>query len=142
MDSMVRDSELGGISGPPTARGEQTLEIHGYFYADRATLLPQLTSALMHCGGWVLDRKTLSPTMMDFRFELQLSEVVELYGALVGLGLELTRDAHTLLTDLCTCRKHSHRAAYGMQVLTLRLEIHFMADVTLHSILMTGSGLA
>ncbi len=142
MDSIVRDQEWGVASRMPVARGEQTLEIHGYFYGERATLLPQLTLALTHCGGWVLERRTLSPTTMEVRFELQLSEVVELYGALAGLGLELTRDAHTLLTDMCTCRKHSRQATYGMQVLTLRLEIHFMADVTLHSILMTGSGLA
>ncbi len=142
MDSIVRDPEWAGVAGSPATRAEQTLELHGYYFGDRPTLLPQLTSALTHCGGWVLERRTLSSTMMDFRFELQLSEVVELYGALAGLGLELTRDAHTLLTDLCTCRKHSGRGANGMQVLTLRLEVQFMGDVTLHSILMTGSGLA
>jgi hypothetical protein len=142
MDSIAREPEWSGVLEAPAGPGEQTLDLHGYFYGDRANLLPQLTLALTHCGGWVLERRTMSPTMMELRFELQLSEVVELYGALAGLGLELTRDAHTLLTDLCTCRKHSRRASYGMQVLTLRLEIRFMADVTLHSILMTGSGLA
>jgi hypothetical protein len=90
----------------------------------------------------VLERHTISSTAMEFRFELQLTAVVELYGALVALGIELTRAAHTTLTDLCTCRKHINLSADKFQTLTLRLEINFLADVTLHSILMTGSGLA
>jgi hypothetical protein len=79
---------------------------------------------------------------MDFCLEIQLVSIVELYGALVALGLELTRAAHAILTDLCTCRKHIARSRNPHQIVTLRLEIAFLADVTLHSILMTGSSLA
>jgi hypothetical protein len=61
---------------------------------------------------------------------------------LVGTGLELTRSTHNTLTDLCTCRRHLALAAEPNQVLSLRLELSFLEDVTLHSLLMTGSGLA
>ena len=82
----------------------QTLELQGYSYQERQGILPTLTSAFTQCGGWVLERKTLSPTTMEFRIEIQLRAIVELYSSLVASGVELTRTAHAILTDLCTCR--------------------------------------
>jgi hypothetical protein len=142
MESNLIDAELLAIAAQPTRRGAQCFDVHGYFYGERSALLPQLTGEFTNCGVWVLERRTLSPAASDFRFELQLGDVVELYGALVALGLEFTRSAHTTLTDLCTCRRYREGSGVRSQVLTLRLEINFLADVTLHSILMTGSGTA
>ena len=120
----------------------QLLDIQGFSYEERHGLLPILTSAFADCGGWIADRKTLSPSTMEFRIEIQLRAVIELYSSIIASGLELTRAAHTTLTDLCTCRKHIALSTDPNQILTLRLEISFLADVTLHSILMTGSSLA
>ena len=117
-------------------------DLQGYSYAERASLLPALTTAFTQCGGWVLDRKTTSSSTMEFRLELQLRAVVELYAALVAAGVELTSIAHETLAGLCTCRRHGTHAINLRQVLTLRLELTFLEDVTLHSLLMTGSGLA
>jgi hypothetical protein len=142
MQSKLTDLQQNSLAAHPATRAPQTFDLFAYCYSDRLALLPQLTSLFTQCGGWVLERRTLSPTAMDFRFELQLSAVLELYGALVAAGLELTRAAHTTLTDLCTCRKHIDLSTDPNQILTLRLEISFLADVTLHSILMTGSSLA
>lgn len=120
-----------------------TLDLQGYSYQDRLGLLPELTTALNHSGSWVLERRTLSPTTMEFKLEVQLRGIVELYGALIGTGVELTRTTHGVLTDLCTCRKHRNRAsADPVQVVSLRLELSFLEDVTLHSLLMTGSAAA
>ncbi len=119
-----------------------TLELQGYSYQDRQGLLPVLTAAFTQSGGWVLDRKTLSASAMEFRIEIQLRAIVELYSALVASGLELTRSTHATLTDLCTCRQHLLRTTQPNQVLSLRLELNFLEDVTLHSLLMTGSALA
>ena len=126
---------------PPSPEG-RVFGLQGYSYAERATLLPSLTTAFTHCGGWVLDRKTTSPTTIEFRLELQLRAVVELYAALVAAGVELTSIAHETLAGLCTCRRHGASAINLRQVLTFRLELSFLEDVTLHSLLMTGSGLA
>ena len=90
----------------------------------------------------MLERKTTSPTTMEFRLELQLRAILELYAALVAAGVELTSVAHETLSGLCTCRRHGADAVNLRQVLTLRLELSFLEDVTLHSLLMTGSGLA
>ncbi len=118
------------------------LDLQGYSYQERQGLLPTLTSAFTLCGGWVVERKTLSASSMEFRLEIQLRAIVELYAQLVGTGVELTRTTHATLTDLCTCRQHLPMASQRNQVLSIRLELSFLDDVTLHSLLMTGSGLA
>jgi hypothetical protein len=118
------------------------LDLQAYSYEDRQGLLPALTAAFTHSGGWVLERKTISTTSVEFRVEIQLRGIVELYAALVAAGVELTRSAHATLTDLCTCRQHIARSARPTKVISIRLELSFLEDVTLHSLLMTGSGLA
>ncbi len=90
----------------------------------------------------MLERKASSAAAMKFLFEVQLQTILELYASLVGIGVELTRNAHASLTELCTCMQHRASTASPFQVVTLRLEINFLADVTLHSVLMTGAGLA
>jgi len=127
----------------------ETLDLQGYSYLDRQGLLPTLITSFTHCGGWVLERKTVSANTIEFRLEIQLRAIVELYGSLIGAGIELTRNTHALLTDLCTCRHNlsraypvNGRAHASKQTLTIRLELSFLEDVTLHSLLMTGSGLA
>jgi hypothetical protein len=120
----------------------ETHELQGYSYDDRQGLLPTLTSAFTQCGGWVLERKTISATTMEFRIEIQLESIVELYSSLMATGLELTRGTHATLTALCTSRKHVAVPWQPSRVLSFRLELSFLEDVTLHSLLMTGSGLA
>jgi hypothetical protein len=117
----------------------QPLDIQGFSYEERQGLLPTLTSAFANCGGWVLDRKTLSPHTMEFRLEIQLRSVLDLYASIIGTGLELTRSGHLGLTDLCTCRKNLIAPADLGQVITIRLEISFLEDVTLHSLLLAGN---
>jgi hypothetical protein len=113
----------------------QSLDIQGFSYEERHGLLPTLTSAFADCGGWILDRKTLSPTMMEFRVEIQLRAVVDLYSSILGSGLELTRSAHLGLTHLCTCRKNLSTPADLGQIVTIRIEISFLEDATLQSLL-------
>ena len=120
----------------------QTHDLQGYSYEDRQGVLSTLTSAFTQCGGWILERKTTSAFAMEFRIEIQLHGIVELYSSLVGSGLELTRATHDTLTALCTSRQYLLGLQQPNRVLSLRLELNFLEDVTLHSLLMTGSGLA
>ena len=119
-----------------------THDLRGYSYEDRQGILPTLTTAFTNCGGWVLERKTISPSSIEFRIEIQLQEIVELYSSLVGTGLELTRGTHDTLTALCTSRQYIASCAPPGRLLSLRLQLNFLEDVTLHSLLMTGPGLA
>jgi hypothetical protein len=113
----------------------QLLDIQGFSYEERHGLLPTLTSAFADCGGWILDRKTLSPTTMEFRIEIHLRSVVDLYASILASGLELTRAGHLGLAHLCTCRKNFATPTDLGQIVTIRLEISFLEDATLHSLL-------
>jgi hypothetical protein len=115
----------------------QPLDIQGFSYEERHGLLPTLTTAFADCGGWILDRKTLSPSMIEFKLEIQLRAAVDLYASIVASGLELTRAGHLALTELCSCRRHQVATNLGT-VVTIRIEISFLDDLTLHSLLMTG----
>jgi hypothetical protein len=120
----------------------QSLDIQGFTYEQRHGLLPDLTVAFSNCGGWVIERKTISPTNMEFRVEIQLLAVLDLYAAIVATGVELTRAGHEALTELCTRRQHLRLAAELGQIVAIRLEISFLDDITIHSLLASGSGLA
>jgi len=112
----------------------QSLDIQGFSYEERHGFLPTLTSAFADCGGWILDRKALSPSSMEFRIEIQLRAVIDLYSSIIGSGLELTRAGHLGLTHLCTCRKNLSAAADLGQLVTIRIEISFLEDATLQSV--------
>src|SRR5438874_1642080 len=100
----------------------QCIDIQGFSYEERHGLLPTLTSAFADCGGWILDRKTLSPSTMQFRVEIQLRAIVDLYSSIIASGLELTRSGHLGLTHLCTCRKNLATPADLSQIVTIRIE--------------------
>ena len=119
-----------------------SFDIQGFTYEQRHGLLADLTLAFNNCGGWVVERKTLSPTNMEFRVEIQLLSVLDLYAALIATGVELTRSGHQALTELCTRRKHMRLAAELGQIVSIRLEISFLDDITIHSLLASGCGLA
>jgi hypothetical protein len=120
----------------------QSLDIQAFTYEQRHGLLPQLTAAFSNCGGWMLERKTLSPTHMEFRIEIQLRAILDLYAAIIATGVELTRAGHESLTSLYSRRRHFKLAAELGQVVAIRLELNFLDEVTLHSLLTAGPGLS
>ncbi|WP_263367573.1 hypothetical protein [Edaphobacter bradus] len=120
----------------------QSLDIQSFSYADRDALLPRLNTAFAECGAWMLGRRTLSPTAIEFRIEIQLRSIVDVYAAIVSSGLELTRSGHLALTDLWSCRRNLASAAELGQVISIRLEVSFLDHMTLQSLLMTGCTLA
>src|ERR1700676_635469 len=104
----------------------QSLDIQGFSYEECHGLLPTLTSAFAECGGWILDRKTLSPSTMEFRLEIQLRAVVDLYSSITAPALDPPRPGHLGLTHLCTCRKNLSAPADLGQLVTIRIEISFL----------------
>jgi hypothetical protein len=117
----------------------QSLDIQAFTYEQRHGLLPQLTAAFSNCGGWMLERKTLSSSNMEFRIEIQLRAILDLYAAIVATGVELTRAGHESLTELCNRRTHLRVATEVGQIVAIRLELNFLDEVTLHSLLASGS---
>jgi hypothetical protein len=76
---------------------------------------------------------------MEFRIEVQLRAILDIYAGILGTGVELTRPGHDNLTELCTRRKHRRITAVLGQVVSLRLEINFVDEDTLHSLLSSSS---
>jgi hypothetical protein len=118
----------------------QSLDIRGFSYNDRFQIMLSLTNSLTDSGAWITDRNTVSATTTELRFEIQLGCVLDLYTALIATGIELTRTAHMALTDLWTCYNNLNTRV--SEVVAIRLEINFLEDVTLHSLLATSVGLA
>lgn len=73
---------------------------------DPERLIRYLTGALLACGGWVLTRSTQGSEAAAMDFEFARASCVEIYSILVATGLELSRQSHIQLADLCHCTKN------------------------------------
>ncbi|HTD54559.1 MAG TPA: hypothetical protein VK670_04205 [Silvibacterium sp.] len=72
---------------------------------DPARTVRTLTSALLACGSWVLTR-THEKGAFALDFEFARAACVEVYAVLIGCGLELSRDSHLRMAELCHCTKN------------------------------------
>jgi hypothetical protein len=72
---------------------------------DPAKTVRTLTGALLACGGWVLTR---SHEKGEFAvdFEFARAACVEVYAVLIGCGLDLSRESHLRMAELCQCTKN------------------------------------
>ena len=120
----------------------EPLDIQGFTHEQRQGAIADLTAVISNCGGWILERKNLSPTNLEFRVEIQLRAALDLYAALVASGLELTRSGHEALTGLCTRQKHSPITVELGQTVVLRLEITFFDDYTLNTLMRCAYGVS
>ncbi len=120
----------------------EAFDIQAFSYEQRHGLLSSLTAACCDCGGWILERKTLSQSNIALRIEIRLGAILDLYAAIVGIGVEPTLTGHKTLTELCTRKIHQRLATDLGQTVAIRLEINFLDDVTPHSLLSAGSPLA
>jgi hypothetical protein len=125
-------STLGNNPVPATPSAEgSTVDLRGFSYDDRRRILTAVLEAMTACGGWVLEQKALSPTQTALRFEIQMRSSVELYSELIAAGVELTRESHMKMTELCTLRGHNPHKARKRRILTVRLELSFLEEDTL-----------
>jgi hypothetical protein len=122
--------------------GVRELKLQTFSYDTRRKVLPALADAMSRCGCWLLDRKVVSLTQTDFVFELQHHSVLELYTSLIATGLELTRASHTALTDLCSLLRHGSRIGGRARVMHVVLEVSFLDEIDLKSVLTPGAALA
>jgi hypothetical protein len=70
---------------------------------DQTTVLPRLNGIIPDCGAWIRSRSFLEPGTARLVFEFPRDICVEIYSALVSVGLQLTASSHGLLTELCRC---------------------------------------
>ncbi len=81
-----------------------------------------LTGAIITCGGWVLSRTMNGSDSAEISFEFARVVSIEIYSLLIAAGLELSRDAHIHMTELCQCTK-ALLDACGYDVARVRLVI-------------------
>lgn len=72
---------------------------------DPARTVRTLTGALLACGGWVLTRSH-EKGAFAIDFEFARAACVEVYAVLIGCGLELSRESHLRMAELCHCTKN------------------------------------
>ncbi len=84
--------------------------------SDRAPkhVLDQLSGAVVACGGWVLTLGAVSERCADIDFEFPRAYCAEIYGLLVGVGMELSQEAHHQITALCHCTQHVNEDTQSM----------------------------
>ncbi len=71
------------------------------------TLLEEIFSeAMLNCGGWVLERTEPRHGYVSFLVEFACERSMDVYSALVALGIQLSRHAHLSLTRLWQCARH------------------------------------
>jgi hypothetical protein len=105
-------------------------EIHlqSFTYQERAELMPELGVAIDAAGGWILERRSISAYALELQIEVQLQALPEVYGALLGSGVELTRDSHRALAERCNCSLHMRPRRGISSILLIRAEVHFLPN--------------
>jgi hypothetical protein len=121
---------------PPVAIEAPALDLRAFTFDERRDILPVVTEVLSAAGCWLRERRFLSFSQVEFLFELQLRQALDLYSALIAAGLELTPDTHAELTGLCTLRRHNHRLPLTQEarpgrILSARLEVSFLEETAL-----------
>lgn len=64
-----------------------------------------LSGEVLSCGGWVLSRSLPGSDRAEISFEFSRAASLDVYTTLVAAGLELSREAHISITELCQCTK-------------------------------------
>ncbi len=105
--------------------------IQAYSHQDREDLLPAVVETIVHCGGWVVERRDLSEMTLGFQMEIELRRIVEFYAGLLGTGMEMTRSGHRALSGLCTCGRYIRQSDLD-QVLQMQLEVSFLHEIAPH----------
>jgi hypothetical protein len=101
--------------------------IHGHSSCEPSQLQIRLVDQILDCNGWVLEEKQVTPLSYQIRFEVELGDIMEMYGSLQRSGVHLTRTAHRALTELCLCQRHLPPAGQ-LQVVTITLRVGLMQE--------------
>ncbi len=91
--------------------------------ADPSALLAVMSGAVTACGGWVLAQGVVSAGCADIDFEFPRDLCFEIYGLMVGSGMELSLEAHQQLTELCRCTRQRIYADEETQSTPVRLHL-------------------
>ncbi len=75
-----------------------------------------LRIAIVASGGRVLSMGYVSERCAEIDFEFLHTQVLEMYGLLIGAGILLSEEAHNQLTALCQCTRYVQPNTQGAPV--------------------------
>ena len=61
---------------------------------DQSLVVPRLSGLIPDCGAWIRSRSYVEPGTARFVFEFPRDICVEIYSALVSVGLQLAASSH------------------------------------------------
>jgi hypothetical protein len=125
MTAKTMDKALTNLSAA-VGIGEVEVHLRGHSFDDHRKIVPALLNSMAGCGCWVTEQRTLSATLTQLSFEVQLRSVYDLYSGILSAGLELTRESHMRMSSLCTVRDHNPRQAKRRRIITVRLDVNFL----------------
>jgi hypothetical protein len=99
---------------------------------DPQRLVRFLSGVLLACGGWILTRSTHGNDQAELDFEFARAGCIEIYAALIASGLELSRDSHQQLAELCHCTRNMIQSK-AFDVARIDLVIYTSRSVQLRS---------
>ncbi len=85
---------------------DEVLYLTALLPEDQTLVIPRLSGIIPDCGAWIRSRSYVDLGTARFVFEFPRDICVEIYSALVSVGLQLTAASHLLLTELCRCTPH------------------------------------
>lgn len=82
---------------------EPDLYLSARLHKSQLGALCELSRGIPGCGAWIRSREYIDSARLRVVIEFPRELSPEVYGALMGAGLELSNDSHLLLTELCRC---------------------------------------
>ena len=98
------------------------IQIHAISAEEPGRLVQRLTGAILGCGGWVLSRSASDEGLINLLFEFERRVCLDIYGVILGAGVELSRNGHIRFTELCQCALHG-APDRGSEVTSIDLEV-------------------
>jgi hypothetical protein len=103
----VRERHCLPLDNPmPDMITDDVLYLTALLPEDQSLVVPRLSGLIPDCGAWFRSRSYVAPGTARLVFEFPRDICVEIYSALVSVGLQLTATSHALLTELCRCTPH------------------------------------
>jgi hypothetical protein len=117
----------------PDMTTDDVLYLTAFVPEDQSLVVPRLSGLIPDCGAWIRSRSYVAPGTARFVFEFPRDICVEIYSALVSVGLQLTPNSHSMLTELCRCTPHvfdpSSRQLPAVDVATLDAATRYICSL-------------
>lgn len=103
-----------------------TVELHGWSPQPFDLLAALFPAAILNCGGWILDHAAPDDGPASYLVEFPCERSLEVYTALVTLGIQLSRSAHLNLTRLWQCARQG-KCLHQRPVVRIRMTLQSAA---------------